>query len=259
LPAPIDGVSATLSAGGQLATGNSRMLAGTINGSVDSRYRANGFGAALLGNYGQSGPPGQPVQETVENVQGRVRYERYVTERGSLFLIATGRHDKFQGLDFRLNLDPGFKYLLLAAQSNSLWGEAGYDFQYDIRRRDALTVRDANGNPVLDANNKPELLSKTATDHSARLFAGFRHAFNTDVTLATGLEYLQSVIDGTRYRVNFDALFASKVGGGLSLGFGFGARYDHAPLPGKASLDTTTTLSLIYSYSDLPEPPKSCP
>jgi putative salt-induced outer membrane protein len=177
-------------------------------------------------------------------------------DQASFFLIGTGRHDKFQGLDFRLNIDPGYKYLFLKAQTNSLWGEAGYDFQYDIRRDDALAVIDANKNPVLDANGNQVMLSKTATDHSARLFVGFRHAFNKEVTLASGVEYLQSFIDTTRYRVNVDALFAAKVGGGLSVGIGFSGRYDHDPLPGKQDLDTATTLSLVYSFSDIPEPPK---
>lgn len=253
---PVDGTSVTLSAGGQLATGNSQMVAATANGMFDSRFHDNGIGAAILANYGEGATGnGQPWLVTTENVQGRLRYDRYVSDRASLFLIATGRHDRFQGLDFRLNLDPGVKYLFVKAQADALWGEVGYDFQYDIRRDDALAELDANGKPVLDAAGRPVLLPKTATDHSTRLFAGLRHAFNEQVTFATGIEYLQSVLDATRYRVNFDALFAAKVGGGLAVGLGFSARYDHDPLPGKESLDTATTLNLIYSYNDAPPKP----
>jgi hypothetical protein len=127
-----------------------------------------------------------------------------------------------------------------------------------VRRDDARVVLDANGNPVVDATGAPVLLAKTATDHSTRLYFGMRHAFNKEVTLTSGVEYLQSVVDSTRWRVNFDALFAAHVGGGLALGVGFLARYDHAPLPGKADLDTSTVLSLIYSYSDIPTPAPKC-
>ena len=118
------------------------------------------------------------------------------------------------------------------------------------------------GKPVLDESGQQIILPKTATDHSGRLFLGLRHAFNKDVTLALGAEYLQSVVDSTRYRFNFDALFAAKVGGGLAVGLGFSARYDHDPLPGKEDLDTSTTLNLIYAFSDVPEPPPApcaCP
>jgi putative salt-induced outer membrane protein YdiY len=262
LDKPNDGTTAAVSAGGQLSTGNSRLLAGTVNGSVESRHGANGVAVSALGNYGQGAPPGSPVVETAENYQLRLRYDRYVIEQASVFMMATGRHDRFQGLDFRLNLDPGFKYLFTTKATNLLWAEAGYDFQFDNRRTEALGELDAMGNPVLDMNGNQITLPKTQVDHSTRVFLGFRHAFNKEVTLAAGLEYLQSVLALTNYdsRINFDALFAAKVGGGLSLGLGFSARYDRYPLPGKADTDTATTVTLIYAYSDIPEPPPPpCP
>lgn len=251
----VDGTTLTFSSGGLYSTGNSRLLALSANGIFESRFDKNGVGVSVVGNYGQGAPPGQAIQITAENVQGRIRYDRYFIERASGFMMVTGRHDRLQGLDFRLNLDPGVRYLFLKEQARALWAEAGYDFQADLRRDDARAVLDADKKPVVDADGRPVLLDRTATDHSTRLFVGYRHAFNKEVTLSSGLEYLQSVVDATRYRVNFDALFAAKVGGGLAVGFGFSARFDHAPLPGKEKLDTTTTMSLIYSFSDVPEPP----
>jgi Protein of unknown function, DUF481 len=250
---PTDGTSATASAGGQLVSGNSRLLALTGSGLFDTRKGNNGFGAALVGNYGQGAPPGSDVVETAENVQGRLRYDRYVAEQASAFLIATGRHDRFQGLDFRLNIDPGFKYLFFKQGAEALWAEAGYDFQYDIRRDDALQELDAT-NKAIVANGQPVLLPKTAVDHSLRFFYGVRHSFNKDVTLALGYEYLQSFVESTRYRLNFDLLFAAKVSGGLAVGFGYSARFDHDPLPGKERLDTTMTANVIYSFTDPPPP-----
>ena len=143
-PKSVDGTSATVSAGGQLATGNSRLLAATVNGVFSTRYHDNGFGASLLGNYGEGAPPGQPIAVSAENVQGRVRYDRYVGDRESIFLMATGRNDKLQGLVFRLNLDPGFKYLFVTQEAKAVWAEVGYDFQYDIRRDDSLVEVDAD-------------------------------------------------------------------------------------------------------------------
>ncbi len=251
---PLDGTTASISAGGQFATGNSRILALTINGQYDSRWGANGLGASLLGNYGQGAPPGSPVVETAENVQGRLRYDRYILDQASLFLVNTVRSDRFQGLEVRYNLDPGLKYLFLTAETNSLWAEGGYDFQYDVRRNDARVQLDAMGVQIPGA----PLLDKTSVNHSMRLFAGFKHAFNEEVTLSTGLEFLQSFTDTSHQWLNYDALFTAKVGAGLALGLGFGARYDSKPLPGKKDLDTTTTVSLIFAYSDA-SPPKAAP
>lgn len=258
---PTRETTATVSAGGLLTTGNSRTAAATVNGKFDMRRGTDGFGASLIGNFGEGAAQGQGWHVTTENLQGRVRYDRYFIDKLSAFLIATGRHDRFQGLDFRLNLNPGVKYLFMNEDATKLWGEAGYDFQYDIRRDDARGTPDASGNPEVDANGNPvpPLLDKTATDHSSRLFVGFKHAFNKGVTFATGLEYLQSFVKSTQYRVNFDALVAANLGAGLSLGIGFSARYDHAPLPGKENLDTSTTLSLIYAFSDAATPPPPPP
>lgn len=238
-----EGTTASVSAGGQLATGNSRLLAATVNGAAETRWSMNGLGGSVLGNYGRAALPGESIKTTAQNLQARLRYDRYLVEQASVFLLNTGRHDRFQGIDFRYNLDPGFKYLFVNTAPTQLWGEAGYDFQYDIRRDDALIVM---GEPPLD---------KHATDHSVRAFAGLKHAFNPAVTVSTGLEFLQSLVHGDHNRLNFDALLAAALGGGLSFGFGVSLRYDHAPLPGKKHLDTTTTVSLIYAFSDKVEAP----
>jgi putative salt-induced outer membrane protein YdiY len=267
LKKPADGTTATLSAGGQMATGNSQLLAGTVNGTSSTRFGDNGVGFSLLGNYGQGAPRGSRIVETAENVQGRARYDRYVSDQASVFGIVTGRHDKFQGLDFRLNLDPGFKYIFFTDDGAALWGEIGYDFQYDIRSDLGIAQTDAMGNTKYDSSGNPirdPTLSKTQADHSGRLFVGYKHAFSKEVTLAVGLEYLQSFLSDTNYdhRINFDALFAAKVGAGLSVGLGFSARYDYQPLPNKADTDTATTVSLIYAFSNVaqpPPPPPPCP
>lgn len=251
----LDVTTVALSAGGQLSTGNSRLAAATLSGDYETRFSNNGIGVMALGNYGESATPGAPLKTSAQNLQGRVRYDRFLIDRLSLFLINTGRHDRFQGLDFRYNLDPGVKYLFVMQDVTKLWGELGYDFQYDVRRDDARTTANPDGSVTV--------LDKTATDHSVRAFVGFTHAFNDAVNLNAGLEYLQSFVEAKRSRVNFDALFAAKLGGGLALGAGFSARYDHDPLPDKKKLDTQSVLSLIYSFSNAPTAkapaPPPCP
>ncbi len=256
-----DSTNITLSAGGQWVTGNSNSLAGTVNGTFEMRRGDNGFGAGLLGNYAQGAPPGASQVETTENLQGKLRYDRYFGELQSVFLLTTGRHDRFQGLDFRWNVDPGYKRLFFNTPKTAFWGEAGYDFQYDIREDTALTPIDPTTNMTAmeTCPGGPTLpglpcLSKTGSDHSIRAFVGYRHAFNDSVTASTGLEYLQSFIHSTNYRLNFDARLAAALAGGFSVGIGVSVRYDHNPLPGKVNTDTATTLSLIYSFSDIPKP-----
>ena len=144
---PTEATTATISAGGQLATGNSKLAAATVNGKFEMRRGSDGFAASLLGNYGESATPGNNLVLTAQNLQGRVRYDRYLIERLSLFLIDTERNDKFQGLDLRTNVDPGAKYLFVLTDATEVWGELGYDFQYDIRNSDSLDAVNGSGSP----------------------------------------------------------------------------------------------------------------
>ncbi|MBK9258929.1 MAG: DUF481 domain-containing protein [Polyangiaceae bacterium] len=250
-----DSTAVTVSAGGLFTSGNSRTIALTLNGAFDMRRGNNGFGASVLGNYGEAAPsPNDPMVTSAENVQGRIRYDRYFGDSVSIFLIGTGRYDRFQGLAFRLNLDPGVKYIFVKSAKTALWAEAGYDFQYDVRTEAGRRELDGDGNPT------GVLLDPTRIDHSARVFAGFRRAFTEDVTFSTGLEYLQSFITtdlgDMNSRFNFNAVLAAKLFKGFSLGLGFNAAYDRLPIPGREQLDTTTTLSLIYGWAQTAEKPK---
>ena len=240
-----EGITASVSAGGLTSSGNSKLVAFTGSGLFDARSGDNGYGASLIGNYGRSAAtPDSPMETTTENLQGRLRYDRFLLDDASVFAMATGRHDRFQGLAFRLNLDPGFKYLFVNRPATALWGELGYDFQYDVRTDEGRENRD-------DAGVLVETLDKTETDHSVRTYLGLRHSFSKDVTFSNGLEYLQSFIDSKRYRFNYDILLAANIWGGLAFGAGFTARFDNQPLPDKKKLDTTTTLSIVYSFSNV--------
>ncbi len=260
-----DETNANLAAGGLITTGNSKTVALTLNGQLDLRRGNNGLLFGALGNYGESSLPGAPSRATAQNLQGKLRYDRYFVDSLSAFLIATGRHDKFQGLAFRLNLDPGFKYIPYKDEVQSVWGELGYDFQFDARNDAGRIQADKDGAPIPGA----ALLDATRTDHSARAYLGYRRAFNSSVAFSTGVELLQSFVKtdlgASDTRVNFDANLAAKLDYGFALGVGFSARYDRLPIAPRQQLDTTTTLSIIYAWTDAapkkaaPPPCPDCP
>jgi hypothetical protein len=279
---PTDFTTAAVSAGGQYAAGNSRLYAATGQGKLELRRGDNGFGAGLIGNFAESDVAGS-YQKSTENLQGRLRYDRYFTEVFGGFVQVTGTHDAFQAITFRLNADPGVKLIVVDAEATKLWGEAGYDFEFDANYTDGNGIeQNGSGGPAKDTSGLPYVIEQTDTIHSSRLFAGVRHQFNKEVVLTSGLEYLQgfggsgggtpSVPPGyaankvdlvpislTAARLNFDALLAAHVGGGFSLGVGITAKYNSAPLAGKVNLDSAGTLSLIYAFaSPTPKEEKTC-
>jgi hypothetical protein len=72
--------------------------------------------------------------------------------------------------------------------------EAGYDFQHDIRRDDAIAAAEADDLP----------LAKTNDRHSVRAFVGYTAELDDSVGVASGLEYLQGLDPATNYRLNRD-------------------------------------------------------
>ncbi len=77
-----------------------------------------------------------------------VRCDRYVSGPLALFLGVSGLHDRFQGLDLRLNVDPGVAYYLIDEKVHRLWPELGYDFKYD-RRQETIEDAEATGQDAL--------------------------------------------------------------------------------------------------------------
>ncbi|PRP91591.1 DUF481 domain-containing protein [Enhygromyxa salina] len=248
-----DATEFDISLGGIFSTGNSRSLAATGLSNFRLRRTIHQFGASVAGNYGATGAEDQPgrYDTTVGNVQGLVRYDVYFAKRWTAFTQVTARHDPFQRLDLRLNVDPGFAFYALNKSKHRLWFEAGYDFQYDVRTDDALVLVDDAGEPVLDMDGNmqidPEVL-RVQLNHAARLFAGYSNKLSERVSFDTGIEYLQSVVEARRLRVNYLAALNTQLVERLSLAVTFTLRFENDPLPGVRRLDTVTAFSLAYRF-----------
>jgi putative salt-induced outer membrane protein YdiY len=247
-----DATEFDIALGGIFSTGNSRSLAATGLSNFRLRRTIHQFGASLAGNYGAAGVPNTDRYDTtVGNVQGLLRYDVFFAKRWTAFTQVTARHDSFQGLDSRLNVDPGFAFYALNQPKHRMWFEAGYDFQYDVRADKALILRDVDGNPVLDVNGDTQrdpALDKVFLNHAARLYAGYSNKLSERISFDTGFEYLQSVIDPKVFRMVYLAGLNTQIVENFSLAVTFALRYENTPLPTIRRLDTITALSLAYRF-----------
>jgi putative salt-induced outer membrane protein len=241
-----DATELAVQAGGLLAGGNSRLLALTGGGNFRYRREENQVRVQLAGNYGRAAKPPAAWETTVENIQGVGRYDRFFGDV-TLFFATQIRRDRFQGLDLRLQLDPGVGYYFVNMSDELLWGELGYDLRYDVRRDDSLTQRDTSGKPILDPQGREVQVDKTAVVHSSRLFFGYQKTLGTQVKFNAGIEYLQSIPDTELYRVNGETALTAKIGKQLAVAMSLMAKYENQPLPGKQQLDTVSSVSLVYT------------
>lgn len=222
--------------GGLLSAGNARTVA--ITSVLRGRFRRDEhqFSAAIAGNFARAGKKGETIETTVENYQGLLRYDYFLTNEVSLFFQGTSRRDRFQGLDLRLNLDPGVAYYLINTKTHRLQFEGGYDFQHDIRRDEALAQPPPA--PPLD---------KSQTLHNARLFAGYENKLRKEVALIASIEYLQNFADIETFRFIADVGLKSNIADNLALATTYTARYENKPLPTVAELDSIASVNLVYS------------
>lgn len=252
-----DATELNLSAGGILSTGNANQAAVTTAVNFRLRRSDHQFSAVGLGNYGASKLEKQePFETTVGNFQGRVRYDYFFAKRWSAFGMVTVRHDPFQQLNLRMNVDPGVAFYLLTKAKHRMWFEAGYDFQYDIRTKEAYAVQDEDGNFLDDMGNIVSSVDdaaldeseKTLINHAARLFVGYSNHLSDVVSFDTGVEYLQSFIIPEAIRLNFDAGLTAALNQKFSLSTTFTLRFDNNPLPDVEKLDTVTAVNLVYRF-----------
>ncbi|MGH1341064.1 MAG: DUF481 domain-containing protein [Nannocystales bacterium] len=237
-----DATELNASLGGFMSTGNAVATSATALINFRLRRGAHQFRTDAAGNYGRASVPTEldsdpEAEVTVRNLQGMVRYDWFFAKRWSMFLQTTARTDSFQGLAYRMNVDPGFSFYALTDPKQRLWFEAGYDFQYDIRTYDGRATRD-------DAGEVISLEAKTFTNHAARLFGGYTNNLNEYVTFDTGIEYLQSVVDAPVFRINWATALTANLNNRVSLSTTFTLRYENDPLPEVEQLDTITSVLL---------------
>lgn len=224
--------------GGALSSaGNSRSLAITSSTRFLLRRGRHETGATAAANYARAAQPeSDQMETTIENYQGRIRYDYFLTRRLSLFLAIQGRRDRFQGLDFRLGIDPGVSYSFIRDKDVRLWTEVGYDYQYDVLTDETLELAETEGTPR----------EKSEDDHNARFFLGYDHKLGDRLAFVAGAEVLKSFIQ-PGWRLDFNAELRTKLAGNFSLAVGTKTLYNSVPLPGVEKLDVVNSLSFVYT------------
>ena len=247
LPAADDArelTEASVAAGGLFSSGNARTVALTSVGKLKLRRDEHQFSAAASANFARAGKAGEKVDTTVENYQGLLRYDYFFTDNVALFLQSSARRDRFQGLDLRLNVDPGLAYYFLNTKKQTLRAEAGYDLQHDVRREADRDLPVPAGSP---AGTLPVLVDKTQTLHNARLFLGYENKLYEQVGFVTSLEYLQNVSDFDTYRLIFDVGLKTNVSDKLAIATTYTMRYENKPLPTVEKADSIASVNLVYT------------
>jgi putative salt-induced outer membrane protein YdiY len=254
---PVTHLAATL--GGTFATGNAESL--VVNGGLTATHHwlrnelgltaalnegigavdanADGFLSASERCFGSA-----PCAKTAERYTSDLRYDRFLSDRDSLYAIAGALHDPFLGFAHREHGQLGYAYRLIDTNVDHLKAELGADV----------------ANEQYVAGMAPAWTRLLA----AQLGLQYTHTFNQAVAFSDALTIYEPVYtqpEGdpfaphlTDVRLTNEASITAKVADSLALRLTdtLGWRNEPAPAPEgitetRAALDNTVSITLVAS------------
>ncbi len=223
--------------GGAYATGNVEYY--TANGLVDfsHRFSRNQFtlgGGVNLGK-GVSDTDGDGIlsdaERDAEKVEiarkywGDARYDRFLGDKSSLYVLGGVLSDIYAGYDLRSHEQIGYSRILVDNDSTDLKVELGAD------------VAQENYVVGIDPN--------TAMVYSARGMASLSHKFNDSVSFSDTVEAYENILDTADLRVLNEAALSAKLSDVFSVKLSNQLTFDNVPVQGYRKLDQVTLISLV--------------
>jgi hypothetical protein len=248
-----------------MTTGNSRVTTLSAGGNASRKEKGNKFtlegGAAYArssiflavdanGNgLVEPNEVSRPSSTTTRAYNGKGRYDRFLSENNSLYVVAGVAADRPAGKEIVGNAQGGYSRQVFQDPVHLLVAEVGYDYTYED-----LVAGDAN------------------SIHSLRAFGGYAGKLSDATGVDGSVEALFNINDYTTpagpvdrledTRVTSKLSLTTKMMGDMSFRFAFEARYDNAPAPRPPfaipyapgfvpladKLDTKTEASLIYNF-----------
>lgn len=225
--------------GGSFTTGNTQNYALLASLDGDHRWKRNKFALDLGANLGQSvlDTNGDGHIDELERAAGwaetsrkywaDARYDRFVGQRDSLYLLAGGLVDPFAGYDNRTHVQLGYSRVLIESESTTLVAELGVDGA----REDFIVDVEPNVAYIL----------------AARAMVGLTHKFSESVSFTDKLEAYENVLTPVDLRLLNQASLTAKLSDKFSLKLSHNLTYDNQPVEGFQPLDQSTTVTFVAS------------
>ncbi|MEN0061446.1 MAG: DUF481 domain-containing protein [Myxococcota bacterium] len=218
-------------------SGNAVLVALNTGLMFSHRWKKNRFVLPATANLGQSiaDADGSGTLDDVEREAGLTenarriivepRYDRFLSDRDSLFLIVGFLHDPFIGYQFRPHQAIGYSRLLVKDDKREVRVEVGVDYaqEYFV---EGLDPRRQNV-------------------FAGRVQGVFAQQFNESVGFSNKLEVFENLIDLSDLRLLNTATFTSSINSNLKLNLSHRLLFDNVPVEGFRKTDQTTMVTLV--------------
>lgn len=205
-----------------LASGNSDMKTYAIKTDNSYKLNSNIFSGKGSYTYGES----QEVR-TTEKWDFELKLEHMLNEKVSLFVAEILESNRFAGFSRRYNTDAGFKYSFLKTDLSHVFVETGYRY----------SVEKSVSNMIADKK-----------DSKGRIYLETFKKFNDSLSGKFWVEYIPNFSESEDYLINFEPSLSVVLTSTFSLKMAYLWKYDHLPVIGSKSHDTTYTTSIIAQF-----------
>lgn len=247
LPEPVAKTERDLEAalGGAWAAGNtdSRTLTGSIDGAIRwDRNQVGAHGELTVGSarMDQDGDgvlsPDEREEDRVQTARRgdvQLRYDRFLSDRNSLYVLGGGFTDPYAGYDSRFNAQSGYSHLLLYAEDSedeavtSLSAEVGFDAAHEDYTEGVVPGQ--------------------GMKYSARGAMGFARSLTDSVDVGSDVEVFVNVTDPKDTRLISDTAVTNALTETMSLKLTYTLTYDTDPVAGYVAADHTGLVSIVAS------------
>lgn len=245
--------------GGTMTTGNADFIA--INGGTAASYRWNqnklsgDAGVSMVKSRVDANGDGRLDDDerefdrewSAQKITAKARYDRFIGERNSLYLLAAGERDTFAGFDYRVHEQIGYSRVLLDKENTDVVAEIGVDYAQE----EYVELVECFPGQVDDEGNACVAVEENyAVDYTfpaARVMVGFSHNFNDNVSFSDEVEIYENLIDFADFRLNNTAVLSTKLSDKFSLKLSHRLAFDNVPVPDFRKLDQTTMVTFVAS------------
>ncbi len=165
------------------------------------------------------------LSENARRIEGMGRYDRFVSDRGSVYVLTGALSDIYSGYDLRSHEQVGYSYRLLDSDTTTLRTELGADYAQEFY----VEGTDPDYNSII----------------AARVLVGLTHQLNESVSFSDEVEIYENVLDLSDVRVLNSAVLSTALSDVFSVKLSHKLNFDNQPVDGFKPLDHTTLVTLV--------------
>ncbi len=237
--------------GGTYVSGNSEFF--SLQGKIDSGYRwdRNKLSFTALATLGQAkvdldgdgilseAERSRGFRPNAERYAGQIRYDRFLTSKDGLYVLAGAYRDTFAGFNLRSNEQVGYSRVFVDGVRTIGEGDDAIELRTEFKGEFGIDY----AQEFYVAGVDPQFYQFIA----AKVMLSFLHQFNTAVSFKNQITVFESLFDVADLRLLNEVSLTARLSKIMQFKVSNTIIFDNVPVTGYRKLDQTTGVTLVIS------------